>query len=417
MNSGELEAGNKSKLSVDACTKVNRKATFYKKTKKLGFVRCISILFFPEMSATKTLSHIKVAQRKAVVKRKENESLTANDKSNGSYEEDISLFFVVWERGGAEFLKGADVRFTPENMRVHVFYSRSTPTNELPVFTTWLIGHESFTDSEDAIWVDLTAFVVGINARFAGLETCEQCSSKHRMNVIIVWGDNEKGLELKALLRANNINAKVISERKTLFVDMFKHVCRYCNLIFKDSNQADTHDKVKHNHLCHNFQCERSRRNNGFYTRDELETHTKVQRICRFCPNDVFCTDTMFYRHMKRNHDYCPCSCCEYSEREDNGMFEQYNALCPLPCLEEPACKARFSNIDAQAFHHKACHGAKYPYFCMACYKAERLVCVETSEKLLSHVQEEKHEKKDFQFAIVPRRMLELDCKSGLLML
>lgn len=333
-----------------------------------------------------------------------------NGNSSNCHDEEIKLIFIAWNKDGAEFITGSNFCFIPENLRVHVFYSKGTPPEDLPRFTTWLIGHESLTDSKDAVWIDLTAFVVSINANFERRKTCLKCSSKLKTNMTIVWGDSEKGLELKAILNANNIDVKVTDGRKLGLIDMFQHVCRYCKLIFKDSKQADEHDKSKHNYLCHNIQCERSKRGNGYYTREELESHLRAQKFCKFCPSDVFCTDAMFDKHIKDNHSYCPCSCKEYYEGEED-LFEQYYALYPLPCLEEPACKARFKDIDTQAFHHKAWHGAEYPYFCLACYKIKKLVCAKTAQELLQHVKTENHVEKDFQYAIIPRKVLEGSCK------
>ena len=351
-----------------------------------------------------------------IVKRKEDRlsgkrrSFHANSKSKGCHDDNIQLFFIAWGKVGKEFMEGTTFCSTPEHVRVHVFYSKGTPKEDLPRFTTWMIGHESLTTSEDAVWIDLTAFVFSINSRFAVHETCARCKSKLKISTTIVWGDCEKGLELEAILNANKMNVTVIEGRSTRFIDMFRNVCRCCNVIFKDPKQAEAHDRERHNFLCHNIQCERSKRGNGFYTYAELEHHLRTQKFCKFCPSDAFCKSTMLNRHIKDKHRYCPCSCNDYYER-DEDLFEQYYATYPLPCLEVPACKARFKNIDKQAFHHKIQHGSDYPYFCMACYKNEKLVCVKTAEELLEHAGIENHVVEDFQFAIIPRKMIEERCE------
>ena len=329
------------------------------------------------------------------------------EKNSKCKEKCFKLFFMPWGKCCEEFLNGVSFVYVPENIRVHVFYSKSTPPNQLPKFANWLIGHESLTDSKDAVWIDLTAFVISMNARLARIK-CRECVSKPdaKVNMAVVCEDDEKGHELAAILKANEIDMKVVDGRKNMLMDLFQHVCRCCKLIFKDSNQAEEHDKTQHNFLCHNTQCERSKRGNGFYTREELEIHLRAQKFCKFCPSDVFCTDTMISRHIKDNHSQCPCSCKDYYEREED-LFEQYYARYPLPCLEEPACEARFKDIDTQAFHHKTFHGAQYPYFCMACYKNEKLMCYRTGEELLDHVQDENHNNKDFQFAIIPRKIIQ----------
>ena len=362
------------------------------------------------MSEKAVAGKIKGGRRKSTDTKRSKVGFKVKKKSTNCQYEEIKLIFIAWDKSGAEFLKGANFCFTPENLRVHVFYSKGTPAEDLPKFTTWLIGHESLTDSKDAVWIDLTAFAVGINAIIEGYKACQKCLSKLKVNMAIVWGDSDKGLELKAILNANNIDVKVTDGRKPGLIEMFPHVCLYCKLIFKDSEQASTHDKSKHNYLCHNSQCERSKRGNGFYTRDELESHMRAQKFCKLCPNDVFCTEAKFDRHVKDNHKYCPCTCHEYYEGEEN-LLEQFYALYPLPCLEEPACKARFKDIDTQAFHHKSLHGSEYPYFCLACYKSKKLVYFKTARELLKHARTENHVGKDFQFAIIPRKELKVSCK------
>ncbi len=87
--------------------------------------------------------------------------------------------------------------------------------------------------------------------------------------------------------------------------------------------------------------------------------------------------------------------------------MEHFYARYPLPCLEKPACDSRFRDIEGQAFHHKTAHGAKYPYYCFACFKHEKLVCLKTAEELLSHADESEHKESDFKFAIIPPDFLE----------
>lgn len=332
----------------------------------------------------------------------------ATAKRNNKKDENVELYFMAWEAYGSDFLDEAKFSYVPECLRFNIFYSKGTPPKELPKFTDWLIGHESLTDSEDATWIDLTAYIISMNAKVAANKSCSKCSEgptgKVKMNLIC--GGNQKGTELSAILKANKIDLKIIDGRKVTFIDLFKHVCRCCQLIFKDSDQAEKHDKIHHNFLCHNIQCERSKRGNGFYSQEELEIHLRAQKFCKFCPSDVFCTDVMLNKHITENHSKCPCACNEYYERKED-VFEYYYARYPLPCLEEPACETRFKDIDSQAFHHKTSHGAYYPYYCMACYKNEKLVCLKTGEELLKHVKEERHISEDFQFAIFPRRMLQ----------
>ena len=324
-------------------------------------------------------------------------------RTSPAKDNDINLYFLAWENSSIHFLDDIEFANPPQNLQVHVFYAKGTPKEELPRPASWLIGHESLTTSKEAIWVDLTAYVISLYARRALGPKCSQCAkdARPKLNMSLICGEEEKGRELAAVLKANSMNIKVIDSKKRTFLDMFEHVCHCCKLIFEQKGEAEEHDKAHHNFLCHNMQCERSRRGNGFYTREELESHLRAQRFCKFCPSDVFCMDLKYDKHVYDNHKPCPCPCKEYYE-SDEDLFQHYYTRYPLPCLEEPACLSRFKNIEAQAFHHKSMHGSEYPYFCMACFKLEKLVCLKTGEELVAHSEEKRHREKDFKFAIIP---------------
>ena len=105
---------------------------------------------------------------------------------------------------------------------------------------------------------------------------------------------------------------------------------------------------------------------------------------------------------MTLYHILCTCSCGRYY-RNTEEYIEHYCGVFPLPCLENPECESRFKNIDDQAFHHKTVHGSTHPYFCIACYGKAKLVCLRTSEELMTHVSEVNHKDNDFEVVIVPR--------------
>lgn len=184
-------------------------------------------------------------------------------------------------------------------------------------------------------------------------------------------------------------------------LDVFPYTCTYCKLIFSNKQEASKHDHERHNFLCCNSKCEKSKRENGFFNRSELNQHLEGQQSCEFCPDKVFCSQDKLDFHIKHNHRRCDCPCEEIFETSDDYMEHFYSKL-PLPCLEEPTCAERFPNIEHQALHHKSAHGSTYPYYCMACYKDNVLVCLKTAEELLEHAQQKKHQEKDFSFAQIP---------------
>ena len=337
------------------------------------------------------------------VRKQDSKPAKDSGKNNGR----IKLFFMTWESTGRHFLENASFAFSPEDVRLHIFCSKKTPESALPKQTNWLRCHKSLTESEAAEWIDMTAYIVSLYARVSTATSKPPKSHpESKFEIFLVCGDGEKGAELKALLKANKSDIEIVDGHKCTFFDLFNHVCRSCGLIFNSKIQAVEHDHTTHNFLCHNTQCERSRRGNGFFAREELENHLRAQKFCKFCPSDVFCNDAMHAQHVRNSHKQCPCACQEYYEREED-LFEQYYAKYPLPCLEEPACQGRFKDIETQAFHHKSAHGAKYPYFCMACFKKKKLACLKTAEELLRHARDMKHSSKDFEFAIIPEKMLQ----------
>lgn len=357
-----------------------------------------------EQSLSSQEYHQETEEAQESRKQKTCKKQTKSRRTTQAQDNSINLYFLAWENEGIHFLNGIKIANPPQNLQVHVFYAKGTATKKLPKPASWLIGHESLTTSKEAIWVDLTAYVISLYARNALGPKCSQCAkgnARPKLNMALICGEEEKGKELTAVLKANSMEIKIIDSKKQTFLDMFEHVCHCCKLIFEKKSEAEEHDKAHHNFLCHNTQCERSRRGNGFYTQEELEIHLRAQKFCKFCPSDVFCMDLKYDEHVHSNHKPCPCPCKEYYEC-DEDLFEHYYARYPLPCLEEPKCLSRFKNIEAQAFHHKSMHGSEYPYFCMACFKIEKLVCLKTGEELMAHTEEEGHREKDFKFAIIP---------------
>ena len=342
-------------------------------------------------------------------RRKKIEFGTRKKECKSHVQTDIKVYFIAWEGAAMNFIDGVKFTEPQETTKVHLFYAKGTPADRLPMSANWIIGHESLTNSKDAEWVDLTAYVTSFYARLAIDAKCQYCSTgniKPRYNMRLVCCRDEKSRELIAVMRANDVELTVIDGRKESFLDMFEHVCNPCRLIFNRKSQATQHDCQSHNFLCRNIKCERSRRGNGFYLQPELEHHEESQKSCDYCPSEIFCSEHQLSRHIRDNHRQCPCPCGEYYARDDE-FIEHFYARYPLPCLEKHACEARFKDIEAQAFHHQSVHGAVNPFYCMACFKQKIIVCLKTSEELMEHVDERNHGDKDFKFALIPQSVLE----------
>ena len=318
-----------------------------------------------------------------------------------------SIFFVDWETTSKDFVKGIKFTSTQRDIKVHLFYNKKTPKNELPGDSEWIVKHPTLTSSADASWTALLTYVLHFYTHTACNCTNNHCRlwpkrhvhTKYRAH--IVCGDEARYEELQAILKFNKIPVKIIDVGERTLLDLFQYSCNHCKIIFKTKKEADAHDQSKHNFLCTNLRCEKSKRTNGFFARKELEDHLARQRSCEFCPDKIFCSTKKLEEHMGKTHRKCDCSCEEYYETRDEYLEHFYSNL-PLPCLEEPSCSERFPNIEFQAFHHKSVHGATYPYYCMACYKKKYLVCLKTAEELLNHVEEERHNDEEFSFAQIP---------------
>ena len=321
---------------------------------------------------------------------------------------DFKVYFVEWKSSGKRFINGVKfVAPAAPSVRIHLFYNKKISPSELPMDSEWLTKHKSLTDLEDAPRTDLMAYMISFYTR--ATMSCHHCSlanPKPKFTLYLVCGEEKTDEELIAIMKANKVDVQVVQGWKKTLLDLYEHVCQPCKLIFGSEKEADLHDRRAHNFRCHNTQCEKSSRDNGFFAREELEEHLRSQRFCKYCPSDVFCTSWQFEQHIKQFHKTCPCPCKEYYEREDD-FIEHFYSNYPLPCLEDPSCKMRFKNIEMQAFHHKSVHGSTYPYFCMACFKQERLVCSKTGEELLLHVEDKKHSKEDFEFAIIPDKIFK----------
>jgi len=318
---------------------------------------------------------------------------------------DQKLILVEWEDCGDHFLEGINFKTKPDDVQIHVFVNRAYENKNINQVQTTLkdtaIFHESLTNGKDASWTDLLAFLINFYAR----SSCPYCvsSSFHRCTYHVTLASHDQGKykELEALLKSNKTHTQVVDGSNTTLLDLFPHVCTECKLILSNRHEAELHDKEDHNYLCKNRACERSRRGNGFYSCNELQRHIRHQQHCRFCDEKIFCDAMKFKKHIKKYHVYCDCSCEEYYNTVEE-FLEHYSGVYPLPCLESPDCRARFKNIDEQAFHHKLAHGARYPYYCIACYGNRKLTCVRTSDELIAHVKDIKHKKKEFNLVMIP---------------
>ncbi|EDO33203.1 predicted protein [Nematostella vectensis] len=318
-----------------------------------------------------------------------------------------NVYFVDWETTGKDFLKGIKFTSTQKDIKVHVFYNKKTPKCDLPEDYEWVVKHPTLTSSAEASWTALITYVLHFYTHLSCTCTNSRCKlwprphmhTKYRAHV--VCGDEARYEELAAILKFNKISIKTINAEEKTLLDIFQFSCGQCKTIFKTKEEATRHDLESHNFLCGNSRCEKSKRQNGFFTKKELEEHKAGQQSCEFCPEKIYCTRKKLEEHLKKFHKKCDCSCEEFFETSDDYLEHYYSNL-PLPCLEEPSCNERFPNIEHQAFHHKQVHGSTYPYFCMACYKHNYLVCLKTAEELLNHVEEEKHQDEEFSFAQIP---------------
>ena len=318
-----------------------------------------------------------------------------------------SVFFVDWETTSKEFLKGIRFSSKQREIKVHIFYNKNTTKRELPEDCEWIVKHPSLTSSPDASWTALLTYILHFYTHIScncSNKPCKLWSKPHIHNKYkanVVCGDETRYEELEAILKFNKIPVKIINVGEKTLLDLFQYSCTQCKVIFKSKKEAEFHDHSKHNYLCTNSKCEKSKRENGFFAKRELEDHLVGQKRCEFCPEKIFCSSRKLEEHMDKAHKRCDCSCERYYETKDD-YFEHFYSNLPLPCLEDPSCSDRFPNIENQAFHHKTVHGATYPYYCMACYKKKYLTCVKTAEELLNHVEEEKHGDEEFSFAQIP---------------
>ena len=320
------------------------------------------------------------------------------------------IILVEWEDCGQQFLNGISFASKQENIQVHIFVNQTKEgttanqniQNTRIALKNVAVFHESLTDGKDASWTDLLAYLINFYARTTF--SCHHCASMHSKpsyQVTLAARDQGKYKELKALLKSNKTETKVVDGWKTTLLDLLAHVCTECKIIFNDQREAQLHDKEDHNYLCENESCERSRRENGFYSHKELSKHQRRQQQCEFCHGKIFCDTSKYQEHMSKYHIFCDCSCQKYYNTLEE-FIQHYGGVYPLPCLEVPDCKERFRNIDEQAFHHKSSHGSKYPYYCIACYGHQKLTCLRTSGELMKHVSDVKHKKNEFQIVMIP---------------
>ena len=328
-----------------------------------------------------------------------------------------SVYFVDWQTTTKDFVKGIKFTTSQRDLKVHIFYNKKTPKQDLPPDYEWIVKHPTLTSSQDASWTALLTYLLYFYTRLSCNCTESRCklwpnSHVHkRYKANVVCGEESRYAELAAILTFNNIPVKIVNAEEKTLLELFSFSCGRCKIIFKDKREADKHDHAHHNFLCDNPKCERSKRENGFFAKKELQEHLTGKTSCQFCPEKVFCTAKKLEEHMTKTHKKCDCSCGKYFETPSDCLEHFYSTF-PLPCLEDPSCTERFPNIEFQAFHHKSFHGATYPYYCMACYKNNYLVCLKTAEELLNHVEREKHQQEDFSFAQIPLHFARTDQNS-----
>lgn len=321
------------------------------------------------------------------------------------------IILVEWDGIGEHFFNGAVFSSRQANLKFHVFVNKTEKENVKirqlhQYYGDQVVLHESLTESKEAPWTDLLAYLINFHTKT--LMSCIHCSvqfTKPRFHISVVAGQKDRYTELKALLKSEHTETKVIDGWKTTILNLFKHVCFECKIIFPDKHLAEKHDRDSHNFLCKNRTCQYSKRENGFFNYDELIAHEEKKKRCEFCKKTYFCDAILHQKHMDKLHIKCTCSCEKYY-RNNTEFIEHYCRTYPLPCLESPECETRFKNIDEMAFHHKQVHGSTHPYYCIACYSQSKLVYVHTAEDLMAHVSEANHQLTDFELVIIPNEEL-----------
>ena len=319
----------------------------------------------------------------------------------------LKVFLVEYDSIGDHFLDITRFYYPQNNVKIHVFFNKSRKFEHnisrlMDQLKPMVVMHESLTESADAAWTDLVAYLINFYTK--RMVSCHHCSHNQPQpvcKVFLICAKQDRYVELGALLKSSKTQISIVEGWKCTLIDMFRHVCNGCKLIFPNQAEADIHDRREHNYLCSNPVCERSRRDNGFFTLEEYEHHEANKRVCKFCQTNIFCDSVKYTAHMQSYHVLCNCSCNQYYNTTED-YIKHYCTKFPLPCLEDVTCDSRFRNIDEQAFHHKSVHSSSHPYFCMACYKDSKLVCLRTADELMAHVSLARHNKVDFDFQIIP---------------
>lgn len=317
----------------------------------------------------------------------ENKLVNLNLEERESNEPEISnVFMIEYDGIGEQFFESIKFSTSKNTVRVHIFFNKKNKF-DAKIFrlkeqlSPVVIMHESLTEAVDAAWTDLVAYLVNFyTRRFTSCTLCSENEIPPICKMFVVSGNHGKYFELEALLQSNRANVVVVEGWKCNFFDMFHHVCKACKLIFMNQIEEEMHQAT----------C----------TLQIEWQHDPRKRACKLCQTYTFC-DTSYQReHMSCHHVLCACPCSQcYDSKEE--YQRNYHKKFPLPCLENATCLERFKNIDGQALHHRRVHGAAYPYFCMACYQNNQLVCVRTADALWDHVSLAGHMREDFHFTVI----------------
>ena len=307
-------------------------------------------------------------------------------------------FYVEWDTSRnvdmLQNISGLSVTAgAAKTFKFRVFYPRDAPENSLPPKTKdWVIRHPSSTNSPDAARVAMVSQAIGDRKLHA----------KSSDTVVLVSKDELRLAELESILKANSSASIVtVSTRNGTFLDCFDHICRECSIVFKDFFERDQHERFTHSLLCDNPNCDRSKKENGFDTKDKLIEHVSKQRKCEQCVGSgtvlKFCSVSKKDEHVRLVHSKSRVSRLSRTitsppatidlERDSGNVIHFRYGQCPLQCSINSACVQRFCTTEDQVKHHVTTHDAKFPYVCALCTAKEfsRELAFRSKARLVAH--------------------------------
>ena len=294
-----------------------------------------------------------------------------------------------------------------KSVRFHLFYPRDTPDSALPPKAKdWIVRHPTSTQSPDATRVAMVSHVV----------SDRKLHNKNSDVVVLASKEEARLAELQAVIKPNSSASIVtVSTRGKAFLDCFEHICKECYIIFKDFFEKDQHERFTHSLLCDNTNCDRSKKDNGFDTKDKLIEHVAKQRKCELCASSgtvaKFCSVSKKDEHVRLVHSKSRASKMSRAIASPPPIDDSGNVIhfrygqYPLQCSVQPSCLQRFSTTEDQVKHHVTCHDAEFPYVCVLCASegCSRDVFFESKASLVEHGKTRGHKREEliFKWAVV----------------